>query len=147
MLSPFGRTASFSREMNRLRREMDRLFADWPSEGLQTATGYPAMNVWVNEGGAIITAEVPGCTADNFDLSVVNNTLVLKGTRPVEELPEDATYHRRERGCGSFTRSFTLPFEIDVKGVDAMFKNGVLHITLPRTEEDKPKKITVKVQN
>lgn len=146
MLSPYHRAGSFRREMDQFRREMDRLLSESSSQTLGVAAGYPAMNVWLNENSAIVTAEVPGCTADNLDLSVVHDTLVVKGSRPAEELPEGATYHRRERGCGSFTRSFRLPFEVDAKGVEATFENGVLRITLPRTEEDKPKKITVKVQ-
>lgn len=145
MLSPYYRTGSFRREMDRLRREMDRLFSE-PSVGLEVAAGYPAMNAWLNEDGAIVTAEVPGCTSENLDLSVVQDTLVVKGTRPSEELPEGATYHRRERGCGNFSRSFQLPFKVDTGNVEATFENGILKIMLPRAEEDKPKKITVKVQ-
>ncbi|NJN44441.1 MAG: Hsp20/alpha crystallin family protein, partial [Anaerolineae bacterium] len=58
---------------------------------------------------------------------------------------EEVRYHRQERGYGKFTRSLELPFRVDANGIEATFAHGVLHITLPRAEEDKPKKIAVKV--
>ncbi|MGC9467642.1 MAG: Hsp20/alpha crystallin family protein [Anaerolineae bacterium] len=132
-------------EMERLRREMNRLFSEWPlTGGLSAPPSYPAMNVWVSDEDAIVTAEVPGCDPENIDISVVGDTLVLKGDRPAEDLPEGATYHRRERACGSFSRSFRLPFEVNADEVGATFEDGVLHITLPRSEESKPRKITVR---
>jgi HSP20 family protein len=135
--------------MDRLRREMDRLFADWrtysgtPRSGWGGAPAYPAMNVWTNEDGAIVTAELPGVAPEDIDISVVNETLTVTGTRQPEEV-EGATYHRRERGQGRFTRSFQLPFRIENDKVDANFERGVLQITLPRAEADKPKRIEVK---
>jgi HSP20 family protein len=136
--------------LDRLRREMDRMFADWPtsaewptSAGWGAATAYPAMNVWTNEDGAVVTAELPGVDPEDIDISVVNDTLTLTGTRQPKEV-EGATYHRRERGQGRFTRSFQLPFRIEGEEVEASFERGVLHIHLPRAQEDKPKKITVK---
>ncbi len=133
------------REMERLRREMDGLFARVFAEPrLQTPASYPAMNVWTNEEGAVITAELPGVEADNIDISVVNDTLTLTGSRHPDELEEGERYHRRERGAGQFTRTFQLPFRIEEDKVEAMFDKGVLHISLPRAEADKPKKIAIK---
>ena len=132
------------REMDRLRREMDRLFADWsPRSGWNAAPAYPAMNVWTNEDGAVVTAELPGVAPEDIDISVVNETLTITGTRQPETV-EGATYHRRERSQGRFTRSFELPFRIESDQVEASFERGVLHITLPRAEADKPKRITAK---
>lgn len=146
MLSrPFAYWRSPMREMERLRREMDRLFSQLPSgTGLAGAPSYPAMNVWLNEDSVIVTAELPGCNPDELDISVINDTLTLSGNRVAEELPEGAVYHRRERGCGRFTRTFQLPFQIDAGKVEAHFDKGVLQVTLPRAEEDKPKKIQIK---
>jgi HSP20 family protein len=141
----FGRNRWSSwREMDRLRREMDRLFTDWPARsGWGGAPAYPAMNVWTNEEGAVVTAELPGVAPEDIDISVVNETLTVTGTRHADEA-EGATYHRRERSQGKFTRSFQLPFRIENDHVDAQFERGVLHITLPRAEADKPKRIEVK---
>ncbi|MBN1262309.1 MAG: Hsp20/alpha crystallin family protein [Anaerolineae bacterium] len=138
------RPGSMWREMDRLQREMNRLFADFPKQWTAPVRGYPAMNVWTNEEGAVVTSELPGCSPENIDISVVGDTLTITGAVEPEELPEEAQYHRRERSCGTFTRSFRLPFAIDPTKVDAIFNNGVLHIELPRAEEDKPRKIKVK---
>lgn len=142
---PFRRTGSSWLEMERLRREMNRLFSGLASEAeAGVTTGYPAMNVWANEDGAIVTAELPGVAPEDMDISVVDDTLTVSGSREPVELEEGEVYHRRERGSGKFTRSFRLPFQIAADQVEAVFKKGVLQISLPRSEEDKPKKISVK---
>jgi HSP20 family protein len=138
------RVPSVYREMDRLQREMNRLFEDtYPTRG-RRAAGYPAMNVWTNDEGLIITTEVPGVKPQDIDVSVVGDTLTLSGSRKPDEIKEDSRYHRQERGYGDFTRSIQLPFPVNVKKVEATFQNGVLNISMPRAEEDKPKKITVK---
>ena len=132
-------------EMERLQREVNRLFSDsFSLAGGRTAPGYPAMNVWTNEDGVVLTAELPGLSPDDINISVVGDTLTLTGSRNVDDLPEGAKYHRRERNFGKFSRSFQLPFSIEVDKVEAVFKNGVLHLSLPRAEAEKPKKIAVK---
>lgn len=142
----YGRPRFPWRDMERLRREMDRLLTATPSwSGLSGAPCYPAMNVWTNEDGAVVTAELPGFAPEAIDISVVGNTLTVSGERQPEEVGEGGSYHRRERSCGRFNRSFQLPFEVDASKVDASLENGVLNVTLPRAEEDKPKRITVKV--
>jgi HSP20 family protein len=124
---------------------MNRLVNEWPSRyRVNMAAGYPAMNVWTNEDGAIVTAELPGLKPDDIDISVVNDTLTLKGKRNRDECGEHVRFHRRERGCGSFTRSFQLPFQVEPGKVEATFERGVLEITLPRAEADKPRRITIK---
>jgi len=142
---PFLNRMSPWREMERARREMNRLFAGWPTGFWRNVTpSYPAMNVWTNEDGAVVTAELPGVSPEDIDISVVNDTLTLKGCRQPRELEEGESYHRRERGCGRFSRILQLPFQIEVEGIEATFEKGVLRISLPRAEADKPKKIVVK---
>ena len=132
-------------DMQRLHREVDRLFSDsFTMAGGRTAPSYPAINVWTNEDGAVVTAELPGVDTDDIDISVVNDTLTLSGERKAEGLAEGDQFHRRERGYGKFNRSFQLPFKVEADNVDALFENGILHLSLPRAEADKPKKITVK---
>ena len=131
-------------ELARLQHEMNRLFDSAPSRtNVYRAPRYPAMNVWTNEDGAVLTAELPGCSPDNLDISVVNEMLTLSGQRAPEDVPEGATYQRRERNCGSFSRTFQLPFQVDATQVEAVFENGVLEVTLPRAEADKPRKIAI----
>ena len=108
------------------------------------APSFPAMNAWTNEDGAVITAELPGVNPEDIDISVVGETLKLTGSRQPEELAEGAKYHRRERGHGKFTRTFQLPFSVEADKVEAVFEKGILHISVPRAEAEKPKKISVK---
>ncbi|RPJ55674.1 MAG: Hsp20/alpha crystallin family protein [Dehalococcoidia bacterium] len=132
-------------EMERLQREMNRLFSDpFFMDGGRTAPSYPAMNVWTNEDGAVITAELPGVNTDDIDIAVTGDVLTLSGNRQPEELGEGDKYHRRERGYGRFTRTFQLPFQVESDQVEALFEKGVLHLSLPRAEADKPRKISIK---
>ncbi len=134
------------REIERLQREMNRLFADRATGFTpRVATGYPAMNIWTNEEGGIITAELPGMSPDDIEISAVGETLTLSGERKSDEPQEDGRYHRRERGYGKFSRTIQLPFQMDADRVEAIFEKGVLHIALPRAEADKPRKIAVKM--
>ena len=111
---------------------------------MSVAPSYPAMNVWTDQDGAVITAELPGVNPEDIDISVQNDTLTLRGNRAPDEVQEGGTYHRRERGSGSFTRSFQLPFQVASDQVEASYAKGVLSITLPRAEADKPKTIAIK---
>ncbi|MFN2110158.1 MAG: Hsp20/alpha crystallin family protein [Anaerolineae bacterium] len=140
----WGQTSPWN-ELERLRREMNRVFANLPASSESRITpGYPAMNVWTNEDGVVVTAELPGIDPDALDIAVVENTLTLSGEREPVELGEGEVYHRRERGYGKFTRSFQLPFNVEADKVQAVYEKGVLNITLPRAEADKPRKIIVK---
>ncbi|MCB0193406.1 MAG: Hsp20/alpha crystallin family protein [Anaerolineae bacterium] len=133
------------REIDRMQREMGRLFDDFGyAPRNRMAPSFPAINVWTNEDGAVLTAELPGVNPEDIDISVVGEILKLTGSRQPEELGEGAKYHRRERGFGKFTRTFQLPFAVEAEQVEAVFDKGILHISLPRAEAEKPKKITVK---
>jgi HSP20 family protein len=131
--------------MQRLQREMNRLLSGtsrWP--GLSVAPTYPAMNVWSDQDGAVVTAELPGINPEEIDISVQNDTLTLGGSRQPDEVKEGKIFHRRERRSGSFTRSLQLPFQVEPGQVEASYAKGVLSITLPRAEADKPRKIAIK---
>lgn len=144
MLSnPFSVRSSL-REMEWLRREMNDLFETLDrGPRMSQATTYPAMNVWTNPDGAVLTAELPGVNPDDLEISVQGDTLTLRGARNPELLNEGEAFHRRERGSGKFQRAFQLPFAVDASKVEASYELGVLSITLPRAESDKPKKIQV----
>jgi HSP20 family protein len=133
------------RDIEQMQRDMDHLFNRMARfEQPAIAAGFPAINVWANEDGLVVTAELPGMNPDDIDISVVNETLTLSGLRQPDELKEGDKYHRRERRQGKFNRTFQLPFAIETDKVSAVFENGVLHISLPRAEAEKPKKIAVK---
>jgi len=130
--------------MDQLQREMNRLF-DTTSRGrVFTSPSYPAINIWTNEDGQVISAEMPGVHPDDISIDVTGDALSISGERKPDEVAREALYHRRERSYGIFSRTIQLPFMVDTNKVEASFKNGVLLVTLPRAEADKPKKITIK---
>ena len=126
-------------QMHRLQNEMTRLFQ---TASGQDGAGYPAMNVYTSPDGVAITAEIPGMTEADLDVSVHRDTVTLKGERKVE-IDGLKGYHRRERGGGSFMRTLSLPFSVDPDKVEAQYQNGVLHMSLHRPEADKPRRISV----
>jgi HSP20 family protein len=132
---------------DQLRREITHLLDGFDPlisrTGLFGPPRFPAVNVW--EGGDCLyaEAEIPGVPQENLEILVVGNQLTLKGNRQALEGP-NLSYHRQERGTGEFTRVVTLPVEINAEKVDAKLKDGVLTLTLPKAEEARPRKISVK---
>jgi HSP20 family protein len=101
------------------------------------------MNVWSSDDGLVIDAELPGVAPENVDVSVMGDELTLQGKVNAEEPAEGETQHRRERPSGEFSRTLQLPFRADAAGVKAAYRNGVLRITVPKSEDEKPKKIKI----
>jgi len=87
---------------------------------------------------------MPGVEASGLDVSVHDSTLTLRGSRKADTLQEGETYHRQERGSGNFVRSVQLPFAAEADKVEAKLEKGILRLTLPRAEAEKPKQIEVK---
>jgi HSP20 family protein len=133
---------SIWQEMDQLQREMNRLFDATSTGRVFNSPSYPAINIWTNEEGQLISAEMPGIKPDDLNIDVTGDAISISGERKQDEIAKDARYHRRERSFGSFSRTIQLPFMVDTDKVEASFKNGVLLINLPRAEADKPKKIT-----
>lgn len=133
-------------EMNRLQHEMERMFERWGTNGprrLATAV-YPALNLWENDDNLYVEAELPGLELSDLEIYVNgDNQLTIKGERKTPEV-KGGTWHRQERGYGSFSRLIELPQEVNPDHVTAEFKSGVLTITLPKKDEVKPRRIEVK---
>ena len=139
--SPF-RAATM--DPTRLRRDMDRLF-DLLSLGDQQATGvFPAMNVTHDNDRYFVRAELPGVRSKDLQISVERNKVSLAGKREIPEERDGVSYHRRERAGGSFSRSITLPDELNADAVDATYTDGVLTIVAPKAEAAKARQIKVK---
>ena len=126
-------------ELNRLHREVNRLF-DGAGPG---GSSFPAVNVRGNAEQVVVSAEVPGINPDKLDITVSGNTLTLEGDRVVEELSEKDVVYRRERPTGRFVRTVRLPYDVDQDRITARYEQGVLRVTLPRSEATKPRKIAV----
>ena len=132
---PYG---SAFRDMRLLQEEVNRL----AQSAVAPRASFPAINVYAHQDGIVITAELPGVQQDNLEITVHRDTVTLRGER--QDQPEDArAYHRRERGRGSFVRTFGLPFQVDPDRVDAKLRDGILTLSLHRPEHDKPKRIPV----
>lgn len=139
--SPLGRLWSRDpfAEMRRVQSEMNRLFEGLPS-GAQSE--FPAINVWSDPDGVVVTALLPGVGSDNISITVQEDTLTLKGERP-PAAAEDATWHRRERPAGAFARTVVLPFRVDADQTEAMYDQGVLAVRLKRPQSDRPRQIKI----
>jgi HSP20 family protein len=129
------------RELERLQAEMDRLTQPM---GAASAGEIPPMDVWANEDGVLVRALVPGATREDLEVSVVSDTLTVRGKLPAQELEKGESWHRHERLGGAFARTLQLPFTVDADAVKATCKNGVLAVELPRSPTEKPRRITVK---
>jgi HSP20 family protein len=128
-------------EMERLQREVNKVFS---GVGQSLNREVPPVNAWIGEGDVIVAAELPGIDPAKVDISVVGDTLTISGNRAAETLKAGESYHRQERDQGRFSRTLQLPFHVETGKVEARYERGVLTITLPRAEADKPRKITVK---
>jgi HSP20 family protein len=148
---PFG-------EMARWERDMGRLFGNffsgrahpllderwWPtSSGSQELS--PDIDLYEDENEIVVKAELPGLTKDDIQISLNDNMLNIKGEKKKEEEDKGKDYYRSERVYGAFVRSVALPAEINPDKVRATFKNGVLEIRLPKSEQAKKKEIKVNV--
>jgi len=130
--------------MTQLRGEVDRLLGDFFGTPAVPAGVYPPMNVWEENETLFAEAELPGFRNEDVDISVVGNELTIKGARPEANWDEGKpTFHRRERGVGTFTRVLRLPVEINAEKIEAELRDGVLTIRLPKAEAAKPRKIAI----
>jgi len=128
-----------------LRAEVDRLLSGAlasVSDGSAPVHGRSPINIWENDDALSVELEIPGVEADQIEISVVDNELSIKVERPKLEA-EEIKYHRRERAAGGFGRVVRLPADVDADRVQAELHNGVLTITLPRAESERPRKIEV----
>lgn len=136
------------RELRSLQDEMTRLFtgvmpANFNREEMTHGAWAPSVDIYEDKERLILEAELPGMNRDDFEISVENNVITLKGERKFEKKTEGDNYHRVERSYGTFTRSFTLPQTVTAEGAAADFENGVLRVSLPKREETKARRIEI----
>ena len=136
------------RDLRTLQEEVNRLFSTnltraFDDEGIARGAWAPSVDIYENKDQIVLEAELPGMKQDDFDLSIENNVITLRGERKFEKTDEGDNYHRVERSYGAFTRSFTLPQTVSAEGAIAEYNNGVLRVTLPKREETKARRIQV----
>ncbi len=136
------------RELRNLQDEMTRLFTGVAPSGLNReemthGAWNPNVDIYEDKENLVLEAELPGMNREDFELSIENNVITLKGDRKWENKTEGDNYHRIERSYGSFTRAFTLPQSVTADGAKADYSNGVLRVSLPKREETKARKIEI----
>ncbi len=133
-------------EYNVFQNEMNRLFERFFGEDYAASSAgvFPAVNVFQDKDNIYLTAELPGMEASDIKLDVEADGVLISGERKIEKEGENICYHRRERDGGSFSRKLTFKNKFDSDKVTASLKDGILKITMPKTQESKPKKIEVK---
>jgi HSP20 family protein len=143
---PIGTWRSPFDDLDRMRREMDRL-TETVTGGLfrEPAAGvFPLINVTEDKEKYYVRAELPGVKADQLEISVTGNDLSVAGERKISPEDEKARYHRREREAGKFSRIISLPTQIDADRVEAHSVDGALTVVLPKAEAAKPKQVSVR---
>lgn len=134
-------------EIGRLRRDIDDLWRRFFGEtGGETslAEWMPSVDVSEEDDNILVKADLPGLEAKDIDINVSGDQLTIKGEKKTEEEKKEANYYSKERFFGTFHRAIRLPAEVDADKVDATFKNGVLDISLPKSDASKRKRIEVK---
>jgi HSP20 family protein len=139
-LAPYG-------DINRIRSEINRIFQD-PFAILQPSTSMfegwePKLDIFEDKDKVTVNAELPGMKKEDIEVNVQGDTLTIAGERKEEHEEQQEETFRSERFFGRFQRSITLPQVVDPQKVQANYKDGVLTITLPKSEEAKPKQIEV----
>jgi HSP20 family protein len=140
------------RDIEKVRSEMDRLMDTFlfgvPQERdfLEEAEWLPAVDVRVTKNEVVVNVEIPGTDPKEFDISLSEGTLTIRGEKKQDRLEKEENYHLVERRYGTFSRSILLPQGVESDKISASYKNGVLTVTLPKSEGTKKKEIRIKVE-
>lgn len=141
----------FNPEADLFRGRMDRLFnqmlnTPWTpvlTEEVANRGFLPVVDIRETPEQLTIVTELPGLDKKDVNITIENQVLTIAGERAFEKETKDETCHRIERSYGSFSRSFTLPSNLKVDKVEAKFDKGVLSIAIPKSDETKPRKVTI----
>jgi HSP20 family protein len=137
-ISPLGRLTD-------LREELEHLFESPLSRATEFLGWTPAFDVYEEKDNFVVKVELPGMKKEDINVSLHNGSLIISGERQAEKPGEGTEVYRAERFFGKFQRSVTLPASVAADKVKAQYKDGILTITLPKSEEAKPKQIEVNV--
>ena len=137
----------FLREMDAWRSAMENMLNEVPTLSYSEDRPWAlALDVAENEDNFVVKASLAGIDPDDLDITLTDNVLTIKGEIKEEKEKEEGVYHLRERRYGMFQRSIALPVPVNAEKIDAVYKDGVLTLTIPKVEEIKPKKISVKAK-
>ena len=147
---PFMDFARWDRDMDRMMEDFfGRRARPWLPERWfrreELDLKAPTMDVYEEKDEIVVKAELPGIDKENIEVNLTDHTLTIKGEKKKEEEVKEENYYRSERSYGSFFRTLELPTAVHGDKVKASFKNGILEVRMPKTEEAKAKEIKVKV--
>lgn len=126
-----------------LRNEVDRIFDQSLFDTNLTSNWIPEVDIVETEDQLVLSAECPGLTPDDIEVSVENNELTVRGEKRTESDSSEKNFHRIERRYGKFVRQFRLPTSVNTEEIKAEFVNGILRVTMAKKEETKARKIEV----
>ena len=149
--NPARDLATWPSDLFGIQREMNRLFdnffrGDVRDEDSALMAWTPAVDIAEHDDEYLVKVELPGVNKEDVKITLESNILTIRGEKKQEKETKKENYHRIERNYGSFQRSFTLPTVVKSDKIDAVYKDGVLSISLPKAEEAKPKQIEVKLK-
>ncbi len=134
--------------LRRLNNALDEAFNTWPLQqdesGSITSAWHPADDVYEDRDAVKIVAELPGVKPEDVKLSLENSLLTIRGEKKQEVEERNERIHRYERSYGSFERAFALPTTVDGERISAEYRNGILTVTVPKTERARPREIPVR---
>lgn len=134
-----------------LRDAVERLFDErflrpiWPSDGERETV--PALDLFTTQEAVIAKVALPGVKPEDVDVTIADDVVTVRGSYEEQKETKDAGYMHKELSRGSFSRSFALPTAVKAEAATASFKDGLLTLTLPKTEEVKPKHVKVEVRH
>ena len=133
------------RDFDRLRRQMDDLYGALSGASLPmpSAGVFPLTNVTEDSDNYYVRSELPGVKSEDLNIQVTAEGISISGERKIPEEGGNVRYHRREREAGKFSRLINLPKKVDIDKVEASMLNGILKVTIPKSEASKPRQITV----
>ncbi|HYA90528.1 MAG TPA: Hsp20/alpha crystallin family protein [Thermodesulfobacteriota bacterium] len=137
------------RQFERMTRDFDQLwdsFFGGGSKGRAEGEWLPSLDLAETDNELVVKAELPGMDSKDIDISLSDGMLTIKGEKKQEKEEKKSDYHFIERSYGAFTRSIRLPKQVQREKISASYKNGLLRITLPKSEEAKKKEVKIKVE-
>lgn len=137
--NPTSELDTINKRLKKFFEDFDSPFfgGDWSVKPFNSSVFTPRVDVTEDNENLYVHAEIPGVEKKDIKINVTGDVLTLSGEKKTEQRDEKKNYYRIERNYGSFSRSFTLPAEIKVDKISAEYNDGVLNITLPKTEEAK----------
>ncbi len=142
---PFRNMSALQERINKVFEESINRSGDMEDDHISMCAWKPVVDIFEKDKIIVIRAEIPGVKKEDVSVEVKDNILTLKGERKPDNIVDEKEYYRRERIFGKFHRAFTMQDFVEPESISAKIADGVLEVTLPRPEEEKPRQVKVKI--